>query len=248
MGVGYNARVVTDGLVFCLDAANPKSYPGSGTTWFDISGKNNHGTMLGGVQFDNINKDTMIFDGIDDYINIGTDPSYNNLSSITIEFVYKRLSVSTGNFYQVIFSNTRDCCGVYNGFQIHLLNATIASPSISCILWNANNYNGFNWPTSSTSMNISNATTINVWRHVVFSYDLIQSLMRGYVNGVLTNSLTKSAALSTNPASFSLMLGKSPSHNAPIHANIPIAKIYNRALSIGEIQQNFNALRGRFGI
>lgn len=47
MGIGYNPKIVTDGLVLCLDAGNTKSYPGSGTTWYDLSGRGNHHTLTG---------------------------------------------------------------------------------------------------------------------------------------------------------------------------------------------------------
>jgi hypothetical protein len=51
MGIAYNPRTITDGLVLCLDAANPKSYPGSGTTWTDLSGNGNNGTLVNGVGY-----------------------------------------------------------------------------------------------------------------------------------------------------------------------------------------------------
>jgi hypothetical protein len=49
MGIAYNSRVVVEGLVLALDAGNSKSYPGSGTTWTDLSGQGNNGTITGAV-------------------------------------------------------------------------------------------------------------------------------------------------------------------------------------------------------
>jgi hypothetical protein len=51
MAISYNPRIVTDGLVLALDAGNPKSYPGSGTTWTDLSGNGNNGTLVNGVGY-----------------------------------------------------------------------------------------------------------------------------------------------------------------------------------------------------
>jgi hypothetical protein len=45
MSLIHSPRIVTDGLVLCLDAGNPKSYTGSGTTWTDLSGNGNNGTL-----------------------------------------------------------------------------------------------------------------------------------------------------------------------------------------------------------
>jgi hypothetical protein len=69
MGVAYNPQIVTNGLVLCLDAANTKSYPGSGTTWTDLSGSGNTGTLVNGVGYD---VDSLSFDGVDDRIECGT--------------------------------------------------------------------------------------------------------------------------------------------------------------------------------
>ena len=71
--IAYNPKIVTDGLVLCLDAANPKSYPGSGTTWYDLSGNGNHGTLINGPTYNSDNKGSIVFDGIDDYVSF-TNP------------------------------------------------------------------------------------------------------------------------------------------------------------------------------
>ena len=60
--------IVTDGLVLCLDAANPKSYPGSGTTWTDLSGNGNNGTLVNGVGYNSDNGGSLSFDGVNDYV------------------------------------------------------------------------------------------------------------------------------------------------------------------------------------
>jgi hypothetical protein len=70
MGIGYNTSVVRDGLVLYLDAANRKSYPGSGTVVKDIVSNSINGTLLNGVSFSNSNKGIFSFDGVDDYINL----------------------------------------------------------------------------------------------------------------------------------------------------------------------------------
>ena len=77
MATNYNPATVSDGLVLCLDAANTKSYPGSGTAMTDMSGKGNHGTLTNGPTFSSDNNGSIVLDGTNDYI------STINLSSFT---------------------------------------------------------------------------------------------------------------------------------------------------------------------
>ncbi len=60
--------IVRDGLVLCLDAGNSKSYPGSGTTWTDLSGNRNNGTLTNGPTFNSDNGGSIVFDGANDYV------------------------------------------------------------------------------------------------------------------------------------------------------------------------------------
>jgi len=68
MGITYNTSIVRNGLVLHLDAANRKSYPGTGTTWTDLSGLNNNGTLTNGVSYQSVNQGAFNFDGIDDFV------------------------------------------------------------------------------------------------------------------------------------------------------------------------------------
>jgi dipeptidyl aminopeptidase/acylaminoacyl peptidase len=74
MALAHSPRIVTDGLVLCLDAGNTKSYPGSGTTWTDLSGNGNNGTLVNGVGYSN---GSLSFDGSDDYISSVSIPNPN---------------------------------------------------------------------------------------------------------------------------------------------------------------------------
>jgi hypothetical protein len=69
MALSHSPSIVTDGLVLCLDAGNPKSYPGSGTTWTDLSGNGNNGTLVNGVGYSGDNLGSLSFDGVNDYYN-----------------------------------------------------------------------------------------------------------------------------------------------------------------------------------
>ena len=68
MGIAYNTSLVTDGLIVYVDAANPRSYSGTGNTWYDLSGSNNHMTLVNGVAYSTNNGGIMQTDGTNDYI------------------------------------------------------------------------------------------------------------------------------------------------------------------------------------
>ena len=66
MGLSHSPRAVTDGLVFCVDAANPRSYPETGSGWYDLSNNNYDGTLINGASFDSANAGSISFDGTND--------------------------------------------------------------------------------------------------------------------------------------------------------------------------------------
>ena len=84
MSVSYNSSIVTNGLVLCLDAGNPRSYPGSGTAWYDVSGNNKTGTLVNGPSYNSSNGGSFVFDGVDDYVNVNNF----NVSHGTSNFTY----------------------------------------------------------------------------------------------------------------------------------------------------------------
>lgn len=88
MALVHSPSIVTNGLLFCVDAANPRSYPGSGTNWFQLSGSNNTGSIVNGPTYNSANLGSLSFDGVDDYVdfsaNLGTMATY------TIMFWAKR--------------------------------------------------------------------------------------------------------------------------------------------------------------
>ena len=101
MGIVYNSKIVTDGLVLCLDAGNRKSYPGSGTTWFDMSGQGNNGTLTNGPTFSTTNGGLFVFDGVDDYITVPI-----NLTNTTYTVIAVSRYRAVGNKRRIISSNS----------------------------------------------------------------------------------------------------------------------------------------------
>ena len=96
MGIAYNPRIVTDGLVLALDAGNTKSYPGSGTTWYDLSGNGNNGTLTNGPTYSSSNGGVIVLGGTNQYIDI---PSINlSTSNHTVMGASRYVSIGGRTF------------------------------------------------------------------------------------------------------------------------------------------------------
>ena len=120
MGISYNPKIVTNGLILNLDAGNKKSYSGSGSVWYDLSGNNNNTVLTNGPTFSNTNSGNIVFDGIDDYVNIPYNASKisfpNDNATICVWF---KSSTSGDNTGALVTQRTNN----NTGFQ------TVAQPS-----------------------------------------------------------------------------------------------------------------------
>ena len=229
MAIHYNSKISTDGLVLCLDAANRKSYPGSGTTWTDLSGRGNTGTLVNGVGYNSGNLGSLSFDGVNDNISFVSNPSLTN--QVTFE-TWVKLSSTTPNGLGTIFS--RETVG--DGSYRMLYN----SGSFSWVCATTNN--GW-YSTAGNSISTGSVTPHTQTYQVVGTYN--GSNLQLYVNGQLG---TTGAAISGNiltTGTFYLMR-KEAGNTDYGKGNIYSHRVYNRALTAAEIRQNFNALKSRY--
>lgn len=219
MGVAYNPSVVTNGLILALDAGNTKSYPGSGTTWSDLSGNGRNATVNGTPTFTN-----GYFDNI-------SDANYFSLSN-------SGLVPGVNDF-------TYSCWIYFNSVD-----------GADTIFENGSWTDTLLFRYESTQFTIYAEAALRgtlSWTAVTGSWiNLILRREGGIVNGfVNTTSIGTPFTMTTdiNLANTNLFLMRSQ-HTTGQFTNGRLANfsIYNRALTTLEIQQNFNALRGRFGI
>ena len=232
MAVNYQYRIVRDGLVLCLDAADRKSYPGTGTTWFDRSGNGNHGTLLGGVGYNSGNGGSLTFDGSNDYVDCGISNSLTSFYSYTISSTISSPS-SINNNYQPIYTRCINESTGQSDIEIYGGNGGIQLV-----------HNRSNGGTLGAAVITALPATSLGFLDVV--YNASSTTWFCYYNGVLRNTFTEiSSPLTT--LTYKTILGRAFFQNSML-ANIYSFKIYNRALILQEIQQNFNATRGRFGI
>jgi hypothetical protein len=231
MAIAYNPSIVTNGLIFCLDAGNTKSYPGSGATWTDRSLSKNNATLVNTPTFGSSNGGHLSFASASSQYATATNPG--NLSTWTAE-VMVRFTSSYSTKVAMVVGNQ------YNGASS--LNFTIGTNN-SPINFNIavgffdgawHNTTGINYP-------------LNTWVHITGTYD--GSVIKQYTNGVQVDSLNY---IGTPTSGGEIRINRRwddvVSSGNLFDSNIAAVRIYNRALSSVEIQQNFNSLRGRFGL
>ena len=236
MGLYHSPRIVTDGLVLCLDAGNAKSYPGSGTTWTDLSiGGGNNATISGAV-YNSLGGGCFDFDGTDDFAEVPDSSTLDMETAWSIESWCRREGgAPAGETLAKIISKWENyflAVDFTNGADIYACVGT-----------------GNNHTCLAGGVERDNELPLNTWAHLMVTYSESSGTARIYYNG---NQIESWAAASTASSNNPLCIGSAGSgtvaQNQYFNGKISVAKVYNRELSASEVQQNFNAQRGRFGI
>lgn len=230
MSVASGPSIVTNGLILDYDSGNPRSYPGSGSTWRDVGPNSYIGTLINSPTYSN---GIMTYTGSPTYADTGCDVSWNNVNYASWTVVLKPANLSQGNagflgkqypdWEWAFYQNAAD---------------------LSMVYWNTGggHTNGMDW----TASNFFTSTS----SYVIFSYTWDGSTSKIYRNGALFSS-----AGSTDPS-----INQNRSNNVQMGGHIyvwgdyywsgsmPYVNAYNRTLSAAEVLQNYEALRGRYGI
>lgn len=227
MAVNYNTSIVTDGLVAALDAANTKSYPGSGTAWTDLSGRSANGTLVNGPTYSSDKGGSIIFDGVNDYCDI-TSTSFGSATVLTIDCSIKWVAWTGGMFL---------------GFTTY-------------DVWTSSGTLGYNNGASNV-VGISAATVTSLglignWHHYTFIMNSSGSLSTNkiYIDGVDQGTLTAVVNADGAIPGLNNNLRLCAWNDGVFYGNMQYSniKVYNRQLTSDEIKQNFNAVRGRFSL
>jgi len=232
MAVIYNSpKIVTDGLVLCLDAANKLSYSGEGTSWTDlISGSN--GTLTNGPTFSDNGQGSISFDKSDDYVDTNQQIPFDNSDPFTLcAWVY---TYDASNNQIINNENT-----TYRGYQLAI------DPNGKLFIFfrsvAGSNYMG---------KRSNSVFPTNTWKYCVGVHDGSSDVsgLSLYVDAVLQSATNVANSLTTTTVTDeTTWVGKRrASSNGPFSGQISLAKIYNRVLGSEEIKQNYNATKGRF--
>ena len=229
MGLAHSPSIVTDGLVLCLDAANTKSYPGSGTTWTDVSGEGHDATLTtNSLTFNSDYGGNIVFDGNTNGEEItGVHNSELNLrNDLTVECWFRRTGGRSD--WVRVFGKGGSTNRTY-GLSYHV------------------NSNYFLYQRYSGSSNMNVLLTKSV---VLHEWYLMVGTSSGsthtlYVNGVNMGTVSNSSTFYSSTSPYKIGYGNTHT----IHkGNVSNCRIYNRGLSEAEVKQNYNALKGRFGL
>jgi hypothetical protein len=226
MSFNHSPKIVTDGLVLCLDAKDLKSYSGSGTTWVDRSGNGNNGTLVNGVGHSD---GAMVFDGVNDYVDCGpVSVIGSSLSGLTVDvwintsvkatkcIVENGTSYTTNTFY--VFQENSD----YFTFEVY---GSFYDAVYANFIYN-----------------------INTWYNIVGVW-ASNTRVDMYVNGKLSSG-TRGGLAQSNliNGNTNFLLGSRNASSFMFSGKYGGIKAYNRALSPAEILQNYNATKSRFNL
>ena len=232
--VSYLGGIVKDGLILDLDAGKLDSYNRLGTTWNDVSGNRNNGTL---INFSNPSPQTIwnsnnggsvIFDGTNDYMDFGILSSINNLTTFTVDFWFKTNNAATEQF----FISTTNAAGT-KGWHVEMFNNKVVLQVYPLTYYRQSN----------------TILSSNVWYHVSVTY-LSSTNVLIYINGAVTSTTDTGGSTFTFTASDynTLFSYYAPgvSSKLPFNGNLAGLKLYNRGLSASEVSQNYNTLKGRY--
>ena len=225
----YGPRIVSNGLVLCLDAANKRSYPGTGTTWTDLSGNSNNFSLINGPTFSNTNLGNIVFDGTDDYLLISSLVWDYNVN-FTIQFWFNTNSLGGANGYGLFFNgstgantNRVQIAGDSNGsIYLNTVGSSVGDDFVSA----------------------AGLVTVGKW----FNFAAVRNsgVITTYLNGtsVASGNVNYSVSQQSN-----LYVGFVRSSGALWYLNGRMSSILinNRVLTASEILQNYNATKSRFG-
>jgi hypothetical protein len=228
MGQYYNPVISSpDTLALNMDAANVRSYAGSGNTWFDLSAYSNSGALTSVTFGGSGATSALVFNGTTSLVNLGTPNGGNVTSSWTLESWIRPTTSGEGSAGRVYQHST----GSLTGFICSLSGTSPANLRLDTYA-----VSGFNAVLSS-------CVTLNSWQQVVWAFSA--GSVTFYVNGaaVGTSSIT-------TPSSYtgSDYIGNNSGATNTFNGSISLVRLYRNTLTAAEVLQNFNAHRSRYGI
>ena len=237
----WPTNIVTNGLVLFLDANNTNSYPGSGTTWADLSGNGYTGTLTNGPTFSSTNGGSIVFDGTNDYTitTLNATPSLNISSQLTIDVWIKPTTLANASHGDGIIS--KGTSSDNNSAIYELLLLSDLTPFFRIYTSAAYSHNPSNIPIA-----------LNNIYNIVCTYD--GANMKIYINSQISGTQSSaSGTLQSNTQQLCIgvrhaLLFNVNSFDSWFNGNVYSTKIYNRALTATEILQNFSAIRTKFGV
>jgi len=221
MAISRGPKLVTNGLSLYLDAANSSSYPGSGTTWTDISGNNRNGALTNGPTFNSSNGGSIVFDGTNDFVSVASDANILSTTAYTKTVWFYVTSFSTDNNLISAGSSGQHALWLFTSNKL-----------------NAGHNGNWNTVVSTTTL------VLNRWYFGSVTFNNTSGWVL-YLNGVQEAT---SVSTTTFTGTGTISIGSYQNLGNYFTGRIATATVYNRVLSSSEILQNYNATKSRFGL
>ena len=222
--VDSGTKIVVNGLVMHVDAAQKRSYPGTGTAWTDLSSQANNATLTNGPTFNSSNGGSIVFDGTNDYAAFPDSESLKVYNSFTIDgWIYPITSNVDG---PVI---TKVGCYYVDYFSTRFISVY-----------------GYGWSNPGYHQ-ANHKCELNQWSYFSVVRDLSASTLKIWINSTLSTTVSSlTGTISCNTTAFSLGIGGYSGSGYHANVRVAIGRVYNRALTDTEVGQNYNAERIRF--
>lgn len=228
MGLGHSPSVVTSNMILFLDAGNVKSYPGSGSTWTDLSGNSRSATIYNSPTLNSSNGGTFDLNSSNQYADISSFANYNFGSAITIGFWHYNSTTNAAKYRGVV-------CNTYGsgtGFDFRYGSEDSGTRLYAII------------NTSVSSYSAIATANLNTWGYYCMTYN--GTVLQIYKNGVAGNSSAASGSLGS--VNDNVDIGRNANSAEYLNGRLSNVHIYSNALTAAQVLQNYNALRGRFGL
>lgn len=229
-----NRSIITDGLVLCLDAANPKSIISGSTVWNDISRSGNNGILTNGPLYNSSNGGSIVFDGVDDFINLSSPKNLDlGTNNFTISVWLYLFGLPSGESYP-------------NGYWVFGTGPQLSATDTQIFI-GANRLH-FDLNTDNGGpIDVNHGFIINNWYNIVISR--IGNTFNAYKNGVLLQTAT---SVSSAVNGYNWAIGKpEPLPSGTIgyfYGKLQNFLVYNnKGLTTNEVLQNYNITKSRFG-
>jgi len=221
MGFYRGPKIITEGLALFVDAASRRSYPGSGTTLFDLSGNNLNGTLTNGPTFNS--NGYLDFDGTNDYISIDTYTFGNGNWTVSMWVNADNITVS------------------------NLLSNTSGGPVANAFGFDSSKIHYRNYDGAWQTHNGSTTLTTGTWHHLTWinyvGASASDGTMKMYVDGVADSSIFNSYTTNGGPCNA---IGSN--WFSKFNGRISNCQFYNESLTDTQIEQNYNTIKSRFGL
>lgn len=229
---GVAPPVITSGIILHLDAGNSSSYPGSGTTWTDLTGNARNATLVNSPTYNSANGGYFTF--VDTSFQHATIANFGDIPTWTIE-AWARATVSLSGKVTAIF------CNQFNGAS--KLNFSIGNNQAPTSYNICTGFYNGQWRTTTGF-----APVLNTWYQIVGTYD--GSVINQYVNGALSTTTTYTGNPQTGGEIRIARRWDDVANSATnfFGGDIAVIRLYNRAMTASEVLQNYNANRVRFGL